>query len=157
MEREVSHSLVRRKCKFFQGVISCDRRFGKAVQVTVSPVSCPVLCFGLKGRCVLQVWRDKELQLCTSNKRFDLNELGFYPLEPELIWHSLLPESCEGSWSGGWGRNSHLTPSCAGWKGGLQQQHQQQRESLAHSSWPLIHEQNLGLKMLPFPSVICLK
>lgn len=37
-----------RKCRFLQGVISCDSRFGKAVQVTVSPVSCPVLYFGLE-------------------------------------------------------------------------------------------------------------
>lgn len=97
MEREVSHSLVGRKCKFFQRVINCDSRFGKAVQVTVSPVSCPVLCFGLKGWCVLQVWRDKKLQLCTVSKRFDLTELGFCPVEPELIihQHSLLPGAWE--------------------------------------------------------------
>lgn len=55
MEGEVSHSLVGRKCNFLQGVLSCDSRFGKAEQVNVSPVSWPVLYFGLKGRCVLQV------------------------------------------------------------------------------------------------------
>lgn len=49
MEREVSHSLVGRKCNFLQGVMNCDSRFGKSAQVNVSPVSYPVLYFGLKG------------------------------------------------------------------------------------------------------------
>lgn len=141
VEGEVSHSLVGRKCNFLQGVLSCDSRFGKAEQVNVSPVSWPVLYFGLKGRCVLQVWRDKNLQLCTVNKRFGLNELGFCPLEPELIRDSMLPGAWElwREWSWRLRRELKPHPIVSRMKGGgPQQQHKQQRERLASSSWPLI-------------------
>lgn len=108
--------------------------------MTVSPVSCPVLYFGLKGRCVLQVRKFKNLQLCTVNKMFDANELEFCPLEPELIrfmdaWSlravkGLVLEAEEGTQT-----SSHRVQDG---REGLQQQHKQQRERLAHSSWPLI-------------------